>query len=162
MINEVVVFPTTETLDYLLKIFQDCPFSIEPETWFVTLNETREPCKLYPDRVYSASPQTLGLWYDDSLNGTSLLMPLDSQDILERMAELRLQNGFMCHPSPLAFMPLVRYMPQLKHNYRAFINSISYILSMAEQPLLFTGETQVMREVESSPYRLYYIDRGAE
>ena len=160
VLNEVVIFPSNDTLDFLLKIFRNSPFAFDETRWCVTLNTSLDPCELDPSRSYTAKVSSLGYWYNDEVESSSLIMELDSDDIIQRMVELRLENPDLYHPSPLAFMPLIPMMPPLTHRYRAFVNSISDILVSYEEPLVFTGEVQRMRNFECSPYQLYYQDHG--
>lgn len=158
VLNEVVVFPSDDTLDYLLRVFRNCPFTFDETKWYVTLNECIDPCAVDPSRTYVAKAKSLGYWYNDEVETSSLIMPLESDDLINRMVELRLKNDAVYHPTPLAFMPLVPMMPPLTHRYRAFVNSVSEILLSSEEPLIFTGEVQRVRNFEASPYELYYRD----
>lgn len=154
--NQIVVFPDAETTEYLTKVFNSCPFDLDIESWYVVLNETAEPAILDPNRSYIAYPELLGYWYDTGLGSTSLIMPLRSDALLSRMAELRVTNGAVFHAQPLPFMVLKSYMPPLTRSYRTFVTSVANMLIETEQPLVFTGETQAMKEFEFIPDQSYY------
>lgn len=158
LVNRVVVFPDADTTQYFKEIFKNCPFSIDKDldNLYVTLNETKEPVELDPARVYQATAGSLGYWYDLNTNSSSLILPLDSPSILTRMAELRVKNGSLFHPQPLAFMTIKFYMPPLNIRYRTFVSSVSEMLNTVRQPLIFTGETQAVFDYENVPDALYY------
>ena len=160
VLNEVVVFPSDDTLDFLLRVFRNCPFTFDETKWHVVLNECVDPCAVDPTRIYIARADSLGYWYNDEVDTSSLIMPLMSSDLTNRMVELRLSNGSVYHPTPLPFMPLVPMMPPLTHRYRAFVNSVSDILTSSEEPLIFTGEVQRVRNFETTPYAFYYEEHG--
>lgn len=156
--NEVVVFPDKDTTEYFGQVFATCPFDIDIESFHVVLNETHDQCILDPNRVYTATCGLLGYWYDEGLGCTNLILPLVSDDLLTRMAELRVTNGAMFHSQPLPFMVIKNYMPPLSRHYRTFVTSIANILLDSQQPLVFTGETQVYKDYEFIPYKSYYDD----
>lgn len=156
LVNEVVVFPDSDTLEYLESIFESCPFNIDLSTCYVALNESWNPQKLDPNARYVANAGDLNYWYDDSIEGSSLIMPLESTDLMIRMNQLRQEDGYVFHEKPLAFMPLLKYMPPLNRRYRNFVVSVSDILHNSDRELVFTGETQRLIEVDNVPYQLYY------
>lgn len=160
VLNEVVVFPSNNTLDFLLRVFKNSPFNFDEAQWFVTLNECYDPCAVDPSRTYTAHADKIGLWYNDELQASSLILELESPDLIDRMVDLRLKSGSVFHPTPLAFMPLVPMMPPLSHHYKAFINSVDNVLTATDEPLIFTGEVQRMRDIDQVPYSLYYEDHG--
>ena len=157
--NQVVVFPDKDTTEYLSKLFLNCPFDVDINSLYVVLNETREPADLQPSRVYLARAGKLDYWYDVGLGGTSLILPLISDQLLMRMAELRIASGSLFHPSPLAFMVIKDYMPPLARPYRNFVVSVTDMLLLNEQPLVFTGETHAYKDFDHVPYQAYYEDR---
>lgn len=147
LVNQVCVFPTTETLDYLNSVFSTCPFDLDFSRLRVILNESHAPSELKTQAVYHARCGTLTYCYSDALQGTSLLLPLESSDLLSRQTELRIADGSVYHAYPLTFMSLVDIMPPLRSNYRTFVASVSDILYGNEQILTFTGESQAMAEI---------------
>lgn len=157
--NQIVVFPDKDTTEYFKKVFASCPFDVDIDSFHVVLNETKDFVELDPNRIYTAQCGLLGYWYDEGLGGTSLILPLVSESLLIRMAELRVSNGAVFHAQPLAFMVIKSYMPPLSRAYRNFVVSVSDILLANEQPLIFTGETQAFKEFEAIPNFNYYEDQ---
>lgn len=163
VVNQVVVFPTTETLEHLKLIFKNCPIqdiNNSLDSMFVVLNEQSSPATLNPSKVYTAKAGTLGYWYDDNLGASSLILPLESDDLVKKMASLRVSYGTVFHPDPLPFTRLVANMPPLHRDIRYFIASVSDTLLTINEPLLFTGETQRPVEYDLPPDALYYEDHG--
>lgn len=156
--NEIVVFPDKDTTEYFEKVFDSCPFDVDINSFHVTLNETIDQCVIDPNRVYTARCGLLGYWYDEGLGGTNLILPLVSDDLLTRMAELRVSNGAMFHSQPLPFIVIKQYMPPLSRSYRTFVTSVANILLESQQPLVFTGETQIYKDFEFIPNKAYYDD----
>ena len=155
LINQVVCFPTKETLDYLNSVFSNCPFDYNFDECRVILNESLGPAELRPNATYSARCGTLRYCYSDYLQSTSLILPLISDSLLARQTELRVADGSIYHPYPLAFLPLINMMPPLRNNYRTFIASVSDIFAANEQLLSFTAETQAMAEI-ADVYKTWY------
>lgn len=160
LINQVAVFPTSESLGYLTALFQTCPFSVDFTNCRIILNESESMSTLKPEAIYSATPVNLDYWYDEIYNSTSLIMVLKSPSLYNRMLELREESGTLFHTEPLVFMPILRYMPQLKNDYRAFVRSVSDILVNNEKNLTFTGEMQLPTEIEGVPDGLFYESYG--
>ncbi len=158
LVNETVIFPEADTLEYLNQVFQDCPFTIDLSLCHVTLNETWDACSIDPSAIYEAKAGTLGYWYDDSIEGSSLILPLESPSIITRMNQLRQEKGYVFHKQPLAFMVLQKYMPPLSRRNRNFVISVSEILYNSEHVFKFTGETQRLTDIDKAPYDLYYQD----
>ena len=125
------------------------------------LKDTLNLNTILSDKVYmnaTVVTRNIGYWYDEGLGCTNLILPLVSDDLLTRMAELRVTNGAMFHSQPLPFMVIKNYMPPLSRHYRTFVTSIANILLDSQQPLVFTGETQVYKDYEFIPYKSYYDD----
>lgn len=160
LINQVAVFPTVDTLNYFQSLFQTCPFPVDFTSCRVILNESENLSVIKPEAVYSAIPVTLDYWYDSIYNATSLILVLQSPSMYNRMIELRNESGTLFHPEPLIFMPILRYMPQLKSNYRAFVRSVSDIIVNNKQSIFFTGEMQLPTEIEGIPDGLFYESYG--
>lgn len=158
LVNQVCIFPTTDTLNYLYSVFSQSPFDVDFSSVRVILNESVEPSELRPDAIYHATCGTLRYCYSDVLQATSLILPLHSAEILARQTELRFLNGYAYHEYPLAFMSLIDVMPPLTGHYRTFLASVSDILYANDQPLSFTGESQAMGEIADAYANWYSLN----
>lgn len=157
LINQVVVYPSADTLDYLNAVFETCPFSVDLSSLHVVMNESWEPYdELNPNNTYAAWCVEFDCWYNDAVETSSLIMTLYSFQLNRRMMELRLQSPAVFHPLPMAFATVLETMPPINRRYRNFISSVSDILYNSDTPLIFTGEEQFMTDIEGKPYAEYY------
>ena len=157
-VNELVVLPTQETLEYLAYTMSACPFDMNLQDTYVTLNMSQEPMEPDPSRVYKATAGSLGIWYDQATGYSSLILPLYSESMIERVAELRADAPSAFYGDHwFAFMVLVPDFPPQARRYVAFINSISDSLAMAQEaPLFFDAELVRSTEVHAVPFADYY------
>jgi hypothetical protein len=162
-VNELLVIPTQETLEYLAQTMSACPFDMDLTKAHVTLNMSQSPMEPDSDRLYKATAGSLGIWYDQSTGYSSLILPLVSESMNARVAELRADA-----PCPFygdhwfAFMVLVADFPPSSRRYSRFINSVSDSLAMAQNaPLFFDAELVRTTEVHAVPFADYYAAQRA-
>ena len=158
LVNQLLVIPTPETIEYLSKVFSACPFPLNLRDAFVEVNSSQTPMVPDTDRIYKATAGTMRVFYDQSTEQSSLLLPLVSEPLFDRCEELRQE-------APSAFygeyyfphLVLVRGMPPLARSYRGFISSVATTLATdPNQCLLFDAELVVSRDFHAAPDMDYY------
>lgn len=158
LVNQLLVLPTPETIEYLSKVFGACPFAVDLSKAFVEVNSSQT--QMVPDtsRVYKATAGTMQVFYDQSTEQSSLQLPLVSEPLFDRCEELRQE-------APSAFygehyfphLVLVRGMPPLARSYRSFIASVATTLATdPNQCLLFDAELVVSTDFHAAPDMDYY------
>jgi len=157
-VNELLVIPSQETLEYLATTMSACPFDLNLTKTFVTLNLSQAEMTPDPDRVYKATAGSLGVWYDQSTGYSSLILPLLSESMIERVAEVRADAPSAFYGDHwFAFMVLVPDFPPLSRRFTGFLNSVSDSLAMAQNaPLFFDAELVRTTEVHAVPFADYY------
>jgi len=156
--NHLFVVPTVETVEYFSRIISGCPFAIHPEKFKVTLMVTQDEIEPDPTIVYQAKPGNTRLFYNPSLRGSSLIMPLISpQMVLEHgsMMEQGVTPAFDTFYSP--HLTMVDAVPPMKKYVRSWINSLSGIFRNEDLILEFSGETVETVEFPMPPD--YYYDQ---
>lgn len=162
VLNEVLVIPTPETLRRLSTIMSACPFEINLRETYVSLNISEDSMTPDSSRIYEARAGNLGIWYDQSTGYSSLIMPLVSPTMAERVMELREEApNFFYGDRWVAFMVLVRDMPPVNRRKSGFINSVSNSLAWEPMPMTFTMEFVRPIEVTAPPYADYYAANQA-
>ncbi|QBX06578.1 hypothetical protein H1O16_gp165 [Burkholderia phage BcepSaruman] len=158
---ETMALPTNETLDYLRTVFNGCPFEVNFDAAYVSLNISETEMKLDDTgAVYRARPGYMGIWYDTALGDSSLILPLSSGDLLTRAQDLREEApnefyGNLYFPH----MVLVPHMVPLKRHVRTFVNSITHVLGTIDRRMLtFSHEVQLTRDYRYAPSSDYYQD----
>jgi hypothetical protein len=92
----VVVAPTVGSREELAKSFLEGPLTLDPiESWFVLLFVTNANPIVSPPGTGLLSGKTVGLqkWYNPVMQCTSLVLVLDSPDILHRSNAYRAMNS---------------------------------------------------------------------
>lgn len=151
-VNQLIVLPDDETLNYLRQIFSGCPFDIDFHKMYVELNSSTQEMVADISRTYVAESMSMDVWYDSATQSTSLLLPLNSPTLVARCHELRASapsEFYGAHYFP--FLVLKRYMPPMYRQYRAFINSISDTLFANQTPLVFGSEFLLPQSFEYVP-----------
>lgn len=157
LINELLVIPTQDTLRMLSAIFSACPFDLFLDRAYVVLNMSQEPMEPDSERLYKGQAGTLNLWYDTSTEMTSLILPLVSPSLTERVGELR-------EVAPSAFygehyfphMVLAEDFPPVARRYAGFLASVSNSLAALTEPLLFDAELVIQKDYRAVPQADYY------
>ncbi len=157
LVHQMFVLPSPETLSYFSRLLSGCPFPIDMYSFCVELNSSEYP--MVPDtaRVYVAEAGNLNTYYDSATGQSSLILPLHSPALDERVAELREQSPsafYGQHYFP--FMLLSRPSPQLSRPNRSFISSISSTLAGNHQPLIFEAECILSKDMKNPPFLDYY------
>ncbi|QDH83479.1 hypothetical protein [Achromobacter phage Motura] len=161
VLNHLFVTPTVETLKHLTDMMAATPIhGLDLSNLRVTLFISPDEIEAEPTKVYSATPGSLVLQHDAEVDGTSLVMPLASDSMY--MANRQLQEGGT-EPAffggwYLPYMKLVRALPPMRRNIRAWINSISTTLYTYQEPLYFTNEQVVAEEFTAIPDYYYMVD----
>src|SRR6185437_297756 len=161
LVHQLVVIPTPDTLEYLSQVFSGSPIDLDLKAMYVEVNSSTLPMEADPDRIYKASAGTLSQYYDSATGETSLLLPLDSPQLLERFRVLRMtapsafyvQNYF-------PFLVVKRNMPPLKPHRRGLVNiSWADTLAANHYPLMFDAEIVLTKEYYEAPDLDYYVTR---
>lgn len=157
-VHQLVVLPTKDTLDYLNKVFSACPFDHDFRTIYVEINSSLTEMEPEPDNVYTARAGTMRPFYDTATQTTSLILPLFSQSLTERCAQVReyAPSAFYGH---LYFPNMVvkPNMPPLAKSYRSFIASVANTLATAEDAvLIFDAELVVTKTYMAAPQLDFY------
>jgi hypothetical protein len=157
LIHQLIVLPTPETLEYLKTVFDACPIEIDWHGVFVEVNSSTEVQKADLDRTYVAYAKTLDRFFDSATEETSLLLPLECPELVERARELRKH-------SPSAFygdyyfpnLVIKRDMPPMKRHRRGLILSYAENLYAHQRPLEFNAELVVPKDYTYIPDLDFY------
>jgi hypothetical protein len=157
LINELLVIPTQETLRMMSAIFSACPFDLFLDRAYVVLNMSEEHMEPEPDLLYSAQAGTLNLWYDTATQMTSLILPLVSPSLNERVVAVR-------EKAPSAFygehyfphMVLAEDFPPVARRYAGFLASVGNSLAALTEPLFFDAELVIQKDYRAVPQADFY------
>jgi hypothetical protein len=157
VLNELLVLPTPETVRMLSTIMSASPLEIRLDQAYVSLNISEGSMTPKPNTVYEGRPGNLGVWFDQSTGLSSLIMPLQSSQMAERVLELRDEapNTFYGERW-VGFMVLIRDCPPLNRRKSGFINSISNTLAWGTEALTFDAEMVRTLEVHAPPFQDFY------
>lgn len=162
VLNELLVLPTPETVRMLSTIMSASPLEIRLDKAYVSLNISENSMTPDPSRIYEAQPGGLGIWYDQSTGYSSLIMPLKSGQMAERVLSLRDEApNFFYDQHWFGFMVLVSDCPTPNRRKAAFINSISNTLAWDPNPMTFDAEMVRPLEVHAPPFADYYASQIA-
>jgi hypothetical protein len=151
-IHQLIVLPDDQTLNYLRQIFSACPFDLDFDQMHVEVNSSVQEMEADTSRVHVAESMSMNIWYDSASQSTSLLLPLNSPELLTRCAELRTtapSEFYGAHYFP--FLMIKRHMPPMARQYRAFINSVSDTLFAKRTPLVFDSEFVMSKSFDYVP-----------
>jgi len=158
LVNELICLPDQETLDYLSRVFSACPFDLDLSKSYVVLNISEEPMEAEPDNVYRAEPGNMGIWYDTGTQMSSLILPLISPGLNDRVAALRTE-------SPSAFygehyfphMVIIHDTPPMARHFSSFVSSVAHVLATTpEAPLFFDAELVMSKTYHAVPQADFY------
>lgn len=152
---DLVTVPTYESLQYLQGLFKGCPFDVNLRQCYVSLNISESPSEPDHERTFLANCGAMGIYYDSTLQSSSLVLPLYSEEMVERAAELR-ESELNKFYGDLYFphMVIVPYFPPSRRHFNAFVNSVADALIGA--PLNFGGEVIKERELSRAPASEFY------
>ncbi len=157
VLNELLVLPTPETLRMLSTIMSASPVEIRLDQAYVSLNISEQSMTPQPQRVYEGRAGSLGVWYDQSSGLSSLILPLKSPQMAERVVELREEAPNTFYGGRwVGFMVLVRDFPPSNRRKSSFINSISNTLAWDPNPITFDAEMVRATEVHAPPFADFY------
>lgn len=157
VLNELLVLPTPETIRMLSTIMSACPFEVRLDKAYVSLNLSEKSMTPKPGNVYEARAGNLGVWYDQATGYSSLIMPLKSPQMAERVIELRDEapNTFYGEHW-VGFMVMVSDFPPSNRRKSAFVNSISNTLAWDPKAMTFDAEMVRSIEVNAPPFADFY------
>lgn len=164
IVHQLIVLPTPDTLEYLSQVFSGSPIDLDLQSMHVEVNSSVHEMEADPTRIYKANAGTLKQYYDISTGETSLLLPLDSYQLMDRCRELRLDapSTFYGHYY-FPFLIIKRNMPPLKPHRRGLVNiSWADTLAANHYPLMFDAEIVVTKEYNEAPDMDYYTTRAIE
>lgn len=157
VLNELLVLPAPETLLYLTQVFSGCPFDIDLQKVFVSLNISEHEMTPEPQNVYSAQAGSMNVWFDQSTGYSSLILTLASAALNERVGAVREQApNFFYGEHYFAHMIMVADFPPVTRRYSGFISSISESLAMSPTPLFFDAELVRTQEFHAVPQADFY------
>jgi hypothetical protein len=160
--NELLVLPTPETIRMLSTIMSASPLEIRLDQAYVSLNISEDSMTPKTGNVYTAQAGNLGVWFDQSSGLSSLIMPLQSPQMAERVLELREEapNAFY-GGRWIGFMVLIRDCPPMNRRKSGFVNSISNTLAWGDSALTFDAEMVRPIEVHAPPFQDFYSSNVA-
>lgn len=157
VLNELLVLPTPDTVRMLSTIMSGSPIEIRLDQAYVSLNLSEKSMTPKTNNVYEARPGNLGVWYDQSTGLSSLILPLQSSQMAERVIELREEAPNTFYGDRwVGFMVLIRDCPPMSRRKTGFVNSISNTLAWGTQPLTFDAEMVRTFEVHAPPFADFY------
>ena len=157
ILNRLFVVPTDETLHYLKKLMVSSPITFDFDSFHVDIMSSSSEIESEPSIVYSASCDSLGIYYDSARTQASLILPLLSEDFNTRFDQLCANDITPYWDAPCKpYMTLVTNCPALKRHAKGWINSISDALVAADLRLQFTYEYAVTEE-QSHPLNYDFL-----
>jgi hypothetical protein len=141
----------------LSTIMSASPLEIRLDQAYVSLNISEKSMTPVPSKVYEAQAGNLGVWFDQSTGLSSLIMPLQSPQMAERVKELREEapNTFYGERW-IGFMVLIKDCPPMNRRKSAFVNSISNTLAWGTSIMTFDAEMVRATEVHAPPFADFY------
>jgi hypothetical protein len=107
--------------------------------------------------VYEAQAGNLGVWFDQSTGLSSLIMPLQSPQMAERVSQLREEAPNMFYGDRwIGFMVLIKDCPPMNRRKSGFVNSISNTLAWGTSKMTFDAEMVRATEVHAPPFADFY------
>jgi hypothetical protein len=157
VLNELLVLPTPETIRMLSTIMSASPIEIRLDQAYVSLNLSESAMTPKPGNVYEARAGNLGVWFDQSTGLSSLILPLQSSQMAERVIELREEAPNTFYGDRwVGFMVLIRDCPPMNRRKSGFVNSISNTLAWDPKPMTFDAEMVRSAEVHAPPFADFY------
>lgn len=156
---QLYTLPTQDTLDYLQRVFEDCPFEIDWNICSVEINLTLDSniydeedpaaeyiCLPVCQRSESAN-QSLVYQYDTLTEMTNLYLPLSSEKLLQASFNSRANYQSLYHTMPLLYM-ILKYDYKFYRIYNNYVNSISDYFYQYPEELYFKGK--YVRSIDAS------------
>jgi len=148
ILNHLFVVPTDETLKYLGDMMAATPIhGLDLNNLRVSIMITADEIEAEPEKVYTAHAGSIMLQRDAEVEGTSMILPLVSEDLFNANKELQaagVQPAFF-EGWYVPHMKFISALPPMRRYIKAWINSISTTLYTQGATLTFTGE-QVLKE----------------
>lgn len=162
VLNELLVLPTPETIRMLSTIMSASPLEIRLDQAYVSLNISEKSMTPLAGKVYEAQAGNLGVWFDQSTGLSSLIMPLQSPQMAERVLELREEAPNTFYGGRwIGFMVLIRDCPPMNRRKSGFVNSISNTLAWGTSIMTFDAEMVRSMEVHAPPFQDFYTSNVA-
>jgi hypothetical protein len=162
VLNELLVLPTPETIRMLSTIMSASPLEIRLDQAYVSLNISEASMTPKTNNVYEARAGNLGVWFDQSSGLSSLIMPLQSSQMAERVLELREEAPNTFYGGRwIGFMVLIRDCPPMNRRKSGFVNSISNTLAWDTKAMTFDAEMVRTTEVHAPPFQDFYSSNVA-
>jgi hypothetical protein len=158
LIHQLCVLPDAGTLDYFSRTMSACPFEgFDMYQMYVELNSSEYPMNTDPDKVYIARAGTMAVYYDSNTEQSSLILPLYSEEMDDRVRNLRSSAPSAFYGEHFFPFLVVQFpAPQLSRSNRSFIASISNTFASNNEPLVFEGECIRSMDFKKPPYLDYY------
>jgi hypothetical protein len=162
VLNELLVLPTPETIRMLSTIMSASPLEIRLDQAYVSLNISEKSMTPMPGAVYQAQAGNLGVWFDQSSGLSSLIMPLQSPQMAERVLELREEAPNTVYGGHwIGFMVLIKDCPPMNRRKSGFVNSISNTLAWGTSIMTFDAEMVRSVDVHAPPFQDFYTSNVA-
>lgn len=162
VLNELLVLPTPETIRMLSTIMSASPLEIRLDQAYVSLNISEKSMIPKTGALYEARAGNLGVWFDQSTGLSSLIVPLQSSQMAERVLELREEAPNTFYGGRwVGFMVLIRDCPPMNRRKSGFVNSISNTLAWDPKAMTFDAEMVRPIEVHAPPFQDFYSSNVA-
>lgn len=159
VLNQLVVYPTPETLDYFSSVLSGSPLDLDLQMFNIEVTLSADDIEPEPDRQYQVMPTGLRVWYDSYLQQSSLILSLTSPDLMQRAKEL-VEAGVLreWHDYYFPYLVIRPSMPPLSSNYKRFVVSATNALmsNSAQTPLIFSQETAQAVVLDAPVNQDYY------
>lgn len=156
--NRLSVRLTAESSEYISNVMSGSPLDIDISAFSVEIITTLDAITAKPDNVYDAYCLNLKPWYDAYQEHSSLILSLESPDLVSRCLELH-QEGVVreFYNGYYPYLTIIPDMPQLSRNYKTFILSTVNALCKNERPLQLTSEFIEEVDLNHVPNYEYYL-----
>lgn len=153
MVNKLFVLPTSDTRDYLRMILSDLPLAIDYDALAVEIASSSS--EIVPDitRVYRALPGSMGIWYEEAVGHSWIILPLvPSPEMCDRREEV----GDFWGRKFIPYMVITNKFNNTS-SVKPRLNSISSALVDTLPTLMFHCET-VVQDGSSVPSQSDFYD----
>lgn len=146
--------PTSNSLHQLKNIFDGAPFEIDWSRLQVEIfisSEDLDPNIAAPNLVFKAQPVKMDLWMNLLLGGSSLIISLDSPDLVNRNMQYSKYFGAAFTTNYYPHLTVLQQAPQLKRNVTGFLSNATSILIENQLVLDFSAESIVHIDFKAQP-----------
>lgn len=152
----VYCVPTATSLQQLKNVFDGAPFDIpwdqlQLEIFISDEHLNPDIAMPYSGQIYSANILKMDLWMNMLLGGSSLIMALDSPQLVERNLQYSKFFNSAFTTSYYPHLTILNSAPQLKRSITGFLSNAATSLIENSIPLEFTSESIVHVDFKLPP-----------